>query len=106
ARAGVSQILPTGGRVALDGRLGFDHFVGPTGDVWSSSAGIRLSQPLLRGAGHAVSHEALTQAERDLVYGVREFELFRQRFAIDIARDYFGLTSQRLTLANQERTYH
>lgn len=104
-RAGVRQILPTGGSVAIDGGLGFDHFVGPASDGWTTNGAVRLRQPLLQGAGYAVSHEAWTRAQRDLVYSVRRFELFRQRLAIDIARDYFGLTSQMQTLANQERTY-
>jgi outer membrane protein TolC len=104
-RGAVSQILPTGGFLAVDGGLGFDHFVGPTGDAWSSNAAVRLRQPLLQGAGYAVSHEAWTRAQREVVYAVRDFELFRQGFAIDVARDYFGLTSEKQTLANQERTY-
>jgi outer membrane protein TolC len=104
--AAVSQILPTGGFVALDGRIGFDHFSGPNTDSWATNAGIRLRQPLLQGAGYTVSHESWTQAQREIVYEVRSFERFRQRFAIEIARDYFGLTSQKRTLANQERTYN
>ena len=104
-RAGVSQILPTGGDVRVDGDLRFDHFSATNTDSWASNAGVSLRQPLLQGAGYAVSHESWTQAQRGLVYAVREFELFRQRFAIDIARDYFGLTSQQRTLANQDRTY-
>lgn len=104
-RASARQILPTGGSVSIDGGLGFDHFVGPIDDGWTSNASVRLRQPLLQGAGYAISHEAWTQAQRQLVYSVRQFELFRQRFSIDIARDYFGLTSTKQTLANQERTY-
>jgi len=105
ARASARQILPTGGSIAIDGGLGFDHFVGPSGDSWTTSGVVRLRQPLLQGAGYANSHEAWTRAQRELVYAVRSFELFRQRLAIDIARDFFGLTSQKQTLANQERTY-
>ncbi len=103
--ARASQILPTGGTVSIDGRLGFDHFSSLNTDTWATNAGVRLSQPLLQGAGYAVSHESWTLAQREVVYEVRAFELFRQRFAIEIARDYFGLTSQKRTLANQEGTY-
>ncbi|MEZ5964967.1 MAG: TolC family protein [Planctomycetota bacterium] len=104
-RAAVRQILPTGGSVSLDGGLGFDHFVGPLGDGFTTNGAVRLRQPLLQGAGYTASHEAWTRAQRELVYAVRRFELFRQRLSIDIARDYFGLISQKQTLANQERTY-
>ncbi len=101
---GVRQILPTGGTIALDSGLGFLRSDGGP-SAWNSAAGLRLTQPLLRGMGYEVSHESWTQAEHDLVYALREFELFRQRFAIDIAREYFELVGQTQTLANQERRH-
>lgn len=103
-RLGVQQILPTGGTLALDGALGFQRSDGGPSQ-WHTGTGLRLSQPLLRGGGYEVSHEEWTQAQRNLVYALREFELFRQRFAIDIAREYFELVGQTQTLANQERRY-
>lgn len=103
-RLGVQQILPTGGTLAVDGSLGFLRDGGGPSQ-WNSGAGLRLSQPLLRGGGYEVSHEEWTQAQRSVVYALREFELFRQRFAIDIAREYFELVGQTQTLANGERRY-
>jgi hypothetical protein len=38
--------------------------------------------PFLRGGGRAVTLEALTQAERNMVYAVRNFVLFRQQFTV------------------------
>jgi hypothetical protein len=49
---------------------------------------ITLTQPFLRGGGRAVVLEALTQAERNLLYEVRSFARFRQEFFVNI------LTSQ------------
>ncbi len=108
---GVTQILPTGGRLtvssALDGaRDGDPHFMEPYGRfLYTPSVSISLAQPLLRGAGYDVSHEALTQAERDVVYAVRSFELFRQDFSIRVADTYYRLVSQQATLANDEQNY-
>ena len=49
--------------------------------------------------------ELLTQSERELVYAVRDFEVFREGFSIGVARTYFDLQSQRKTLANQDANY-
>jgi hypothetical protein len=43
---------------------------------------LTLVQPLLRGGGRAVTLEALTQAERNLLYQVRLFAKFRQEFTV------------------------
>lgn len=105
---GASQILPTGGRVSVDSALGSSWNRGAAaGDGFGparfdSSVALRLSQPLLRGFGYEVSHESLTQAERSLMYAVRDFELFRENFAITIARSFFDLVSQQQTLDNEE----
>lgn len=43
---------------------------------------LNLMMPFLRGGGRAVTLEPLTQAERNLVYQVRTFALFRQQFTV------------------------
>ncbi|MDR3636215.1 MAG: TolC family protein [Isosphaeraceae bacterium] len=43
---------------------------------------LTLMMPFLRGGGRAVTLEPLTQAERNLVYQVRTFALFRQQFTV------------------------
>ncbi|MFY9343787.1 MAG: TolC family protein, partial [Planctomycetota bacterium] len=100
-----SQILPTGGRVSVSAGLDADWLDGTSQAFFGTNTGISLTQPLLRGAGPEIAYEALTQAERGLVYAVREFELFRQGFSIQIAQQFFGLSSQRQTLANGDRNY-
>jgi outer membrane protein TolC len=104
SRFGVSQILPTGGSASFDAAATTDYLEG-SGRVYGSSVGISLTQPLLRGLGYEVSHEPLTQAERDLVYSVRDWELFRQEFSIETASSYYAILSQRKTLANEEANY-
>ena len=103
---GLSQLLPTGGTFALSGSLAHLRSGSPTRDqAYTSSVDLSLSQPLLRGSGYEVSHEALTQAERSMLYAIRDFELFRQDHAISIASDFFDLVSQRTQLDNEERRY-
>ncbi len=55
-------------------------------DGYSAVTPISLSlvQPLLRGAGRAVILEDLTQAERNLLANLRQFERFRQGFYLNV----------------------
>jgi outer membrane protein TolC len=107
ATLSVSQILPTGGTLALTSSVdGLWPYGGGANDpTYGSSVGAALTQPLLRGAGYEVSHEALTAADRELVYAIRDFELYRESFSIGIARTFFDLVSQRKTLANEDANY-
>ncbi|MFQ5505995.1 MAG: TolC family protein, partial [Planctomycetota bacterium] len=102
---GASQILPTGGSLSLAADISNGFTRGDPDHLYATGLSARLTQPLLRGAGYEVSHEALTQAERSLVYAIRSFELFRESFAIQIASAYFDLISRRETLSNEERNY-
>jgi outer membrane protein TolC len=45
-----------------------------------STINLDFIQPLLRGAGRAVTLEPLTQAERNLLYNVRTYARFRKQF--------------------------
>ena len=51
------------------------------------------SLPLLRGAG-MVNLEGLISSERQLVYSVRGFEIFRRSFAVTVASSYFNLLAR------------
>ena len=99
ASAGMSQVLPWGADFGIDLSTGFDDV--DWDGTFSSSAAIRYSQPLLRGAGHAIAYESLIQAERDLIYAIRSFERFRESYAIDVARRYYDLVQQEQALENQ-----
>jgi len=105
---GVSQVLPGGGSLGIDALLSGAQTGGSPADGdpgYDSSLSFDLTQPLLRGAGYLVSHEALTQAERGIVYAVRDFELFRQDFAIGVARDFYDLVSRRKRIVNLEQNW-
>jgi outer membrane protein TolC len=54
----------------------------------------RLTQPLLRNAFRNVRTEGLTQAERNLLYSVRDFARFRRQFYLRIVQQYLQLLSQ------------
>ncbi|WP_165244763.1 TolC family protein [Paludisphaera soli] len=85
--AGVGKLLNSGGRLLL----GFANQVvfnlvgtNPIQPSVQSSLPLSFVQPLLRGGGRAVTLEALTLAERSLLYQVRSFARFRQEFIVSV----------------------
>ncbi len=103
---GVSRKFENG--VDLSSSLAVDFARMLTGDK-ESSRGIRLeaslSIPLLRGSGTLVVREPLTQAERNLVYAVRSFERYKQRFTIEIISAYLGVLNEAKQLQNNADSY-
>jgi outer membrane protein TolC len=93
--AGVTKKLKAG--ATLTSRLAFDLAKLLTADEDSSfglAADASVTLPLMRGAGRAIATEPLTQAERNLVYSIRRFELYKQEFAVRIAADYLSVLQQ------------
>lgn len=102
-----SKLLKTGGSVSVSASATYNQFEGAAGPREHNAflnGSVSINQPLLRGAGKTVAWEGLTQAERSAVYAARDFELFRQDFAIGIIDRYYSLVSQKKSLRNVERT--
>jgi len=83
--AGVGKLFSSGGQLVM----GFANevmfnFLGKNSSQPNVISALPISfvQPLLRGGGRAVTLEPLTQAERNLLYQVRAFALFRQQFFV------------------------
>ncbi|HRX87063.1 MAG TPA: TolC family protein, partial [Phycisphaerae bacterium] len=87
----VSQRLPYGGDVSariintLMRDIGNHTTTGETGD-----AILQANIPLLKGAGR-VAFESRFQAERNLIYAVRNFETNRRLLTVDVAGNFFDL---------------
>lgn len=64
---------------------------GGHGRTLGISGDFTATVPLLRGAGRLIATEGLTQAERDLIYAVYDFEGYRQSYAVEVASAYYGL---------------
>lgn len=104
----VSQRLPYGGTASVSALVNYTNLLQQSSTNTSpderQSSGINASinLPLLRGAGQ-VAREDLIQAERDLIYAVRDFERFRREFFVDISNTYFSLLRQQRRILNQEQ---
>jgi len=105
SEASVTQRLPWGGEVSarIIGSLMrdlSDHVT--TGETGQTILAANL--PLLRGAGPS-AYESRYQAERELVYAVRQFEHFRRAFVVDAASAYFALQGQKSAVYNTFVSY-
>ncbi len=92
AGAGLQQLLASGATVMADLTVGYVNVL--TGDVRGGSSSIfRVGAigPLLRGSDRKVVLETLTQAERNMLYAVRDFNRFRKTFAVAVTGDYYRL---------------
>ena len=80
SNVGFSRNFAAGGQLLVEFANSFVfEFTGDTQQIRSNLA-INLIQPLLRGAGRKVRLESLTQAERNVLYSVRDFARFRKQF--------------------------
>jgi len=107
---GVNQLLKTGGRLSVALANDLIRYLAGTPNAGRSSAinilSVDLSQPLLRGFGiNSPAVESLTQAERNVVYGVRSFSLYQEQFAVDTVTAYFALLTQKDRVRNFYRDY-
>lgn len=75
----------------------------------ASALGIKLdtsiSIPLLRGSGKHIVTEPLTQAKRNTVYAIYEFERFKRSFAVDVASKYLDVLRALDRIRNNEENY-
>lgn len=97
-----SQRLPLGGEVIARILSTYDRDLNLHTDVAKGSvASLEATVPLLRNAG-PIAYEALLQAERNLVYAIRDFERFRRVFYVDVASQYLQLVSLKQQIRNAE----
>jgi hypothetical protein len=102
---GLRQRLPYGGEIVARQLVRtVDALTDAAQDGESAGVALEASIPLLRGAG-LVNLEGLISAERDLVYGIRDFESYRRGFVVSIASQYFRLISQQQGIGNRRRSY-
>jgi len=98
---GATWLIRGVGRLTTAFTMDFLRFV--TGDprvVTSSQLGAQFARPLLRDAGYKQQMEALTQAERKMVYDLRDFTRYRREFSVQIATAYYGVIGARDAVRN------
>ena len=75
----------------------------------TSTLGLNLdtsvSIPLLRGSGPHIVMEPLTQAERNVIYRLWDFDRYRRTFAVSVAQDYYAVLRQMDSVKNARDNY-
>lgn len=98
---GVSQVLPTGGQIAVDIANSVTWvFAGNGAQSSAPSIGYSFTQPLLFRAGRKIVLEALTQSERNVLYSARVLARFRQTLFTQLTVSYLSLLQQRQNILN------
>lgn len=81
ATVGFTKSFSTGALLLFNFANQTIYNLGKTGNTISvSTINLDAIQPFLAGGGRAIALEPLTQAERDLVYAIRQFYRFRQEY--------------------------
>ena len=103
AQVSAQQRLPLGGDLTARAIASWMRDLGVhTTSGESGQMVLEANIPLLRGAGR-VAYESRYQAERDLIYAVRDFERFRRVFVVDVAREFLNLVALKARVENTKK---
>lgn len=103
---GISKLLASGTVITSGLSVGYMDVL--SGDFRSGLQTIfqtAITQPLLRGANRKVVLEALTQAEQNTLYAIRDFNRFRQTFLVSIVTEYYRLLLYQIQMKNSREHY-
>jgi len=103
--SGWSRVLEDG--TTLTAQLAIDLANLLTGGASALGIGgdASVTIPLLAGSGRHIQREALTQAERDVLYALWQFEQYKKTFAVNVAREYLSVLAQQDQVDNAEANY-
>ncbi|MCB1091197.1 MAG: TolC family protein, partial [Verrucomicrobiae bacterium] len=104
-RVGFTMLQRTGARLAADFTSDFLNFIAGDRSINHSKLAVTLTQPLLKGGGFRTTMENLTQADRELLYSLRDFANFRREFVVDIVSRYYGVLQARDAVKNNWAAY-
>lgn len=103
--AGFDWLLATGARLSTNFTQDFLRIMTGNESINDSDLAVSLVQPLLQGGGIPVTLEALTQAERDLLYDLRDFADFRRSYIVGVVTDYYNVLQARDQVQNSYVAY-
>lgn len=106
SEVGFTRLLAEGTSISTSIAIDWIRFL--AGDPQSSLGSVltaTVRQPLLRGYGHKIVQEKLTQSDRDVLYSIRSFNRFRKEFVVSIVSDYYRILQQRDAVENAKNNY-
>ncbi len=103
---GVSRSLKNGADMSAAMAIDLMKLLTQTGaSSMGMSADATVSIPLMRGSGEHIAAEPLTQAERNVIYELWDFDRYKRTFAVSIARGYFNVLRQMDVASNAKDNY-
>jgi len=104
--AGVSRSLKNGADMSAAMAIDLVNLLTQGGASSTGlSADATVSIPLMRGSGEHIAAEPLTQAERNVIYELWDFDRYKRTFAVNIARGYFNVLRQMDVESNAKDNY-
>ena len=101
ASVGASWLIRDVGRITTALTGDFLRFItGNTRVTSSSQLSATFLRPILRDSGFKQQGEALIQAERQMLYDLRDFTRYRKDFSVQIATAYYGVLGSRDAVRN------
>ncbi|MBN2446836.1 MAG: TolC family protein [Phycisphaerae bacterium] len=103
---GLSQKLKNG--TTVSGQIGLDMVSLLTQERFYSRgifADVTITVPLMRGSGEFIVTEPLTQADRNVIYALYNFERYKREFAVSVASEYLAVLRQLDSVTNAEDNY-
>ncbi|MDH3981745.1 MAG: TolC family protein, partial [Kiritimatiellaceae bacterium] len=102
----VKKTLATGAKVTLAfSQNTLSYFTDTDVADVNNALSLSIVQPLLNGFGPLVTKEPLRQAERDMIYAVRDFKRYQQNFVIEITSEYYSVLRSKDQLSNERKNY-
>ncbi|MDG2127316.1 MAG: TolC family protein [Fuerstiella sp.] len=98
---GIQRLMPGGAQWTVD-ILNTITWNSSSGSVSAPGLAWQLTQPFLADGGRRVILENLTQAERNLLYQIRDMARFRQTLFAVIATSYLRLQQQQQRIINEQ----
>lgn len=103
---GVTHLMKGGGLFALSLTSNFLRFLtGDPGTATASTLAASFTQPLLAGRGAKIAAESLTQAERDVLYALRDYTRFRKVFIVRTVNSYYAVLERKDIARNNWQSY-
>ncbi len=110
ASAGVEQAFVTAGGIIANAGLQVDWYRLLNGDPYTTLGSLlsaTVTAPLLGNVAGKSAWENLTQAERNMLYKIRNFNRYRQTFVVNIISQYYQVLQQKesydITMASYKR---
>lgn len=86
------KLLANGAQITFDITKEFlKYFTGDKKKDFQTFLSLNFFQPILKGAGKEIILENLTQAERDIIYEIRDFLRYERSLTVQISKKYLDI---------------